>query len=105
MIAKLTSGRDFFNAQPAVERVSLSSSGPWIPVLVLPDGLHPLTLRFGSFHLKKMNVPEDSKQAAVKPPSYHSGSGSFGKDLKAPSSPEQRCRQSISDSMLVLTLR
>jgi hypothetical protein len=60
-------------------------------------------------HLKKMIVPKDSKQAAVtEPPSYYSGSGSFdNKDskLKAPYVPEQRYRQSMSDSMLVFISR
>lgn len=79
-----------------------------LPVIVLVLRLRQLTLRFGSLHLEKMIVPKDSKQAAEKPPSYHSGSGSFEEnisDSKAPNVPEQRYRQSISDSMLVLILR
>jgi hypothetical protein len=57
-----------------------------------------------------MIVPKDPKEAAVdlKPLNYESGSGAFdNKDskLKTPNVPEQRYRQSISDSMIVLISR
>jgi hypothetical protein len=105
MIAELTR---LLNAQSAVERFSLSSSDR--PLYFLTDFTlpHSAKLRSGFLHLKKMIVPKDTKQASVKPPSYHSGSGSFDNrdsKLKVPNVPEQRYRQSTSDSMLFLISR